>query len=52
MLLSTHHQHIRVNFVHLCQEEAEQSSLRLGYFHFSVLKREKEVCHNKVSGLN
>lgn len=40
--LSTHHQHIGVNFVHLSQEEAEQSSLRLGYLHFSILNKTGE----------
>ena len=34
---STHHQHIRVNLVHLGQEEAEQSSLCGSYLHPSIL---------------
>lgn len=37
---STHHQHIRVNFVHLGQEESKQSPLCTSYLHFPILEEE------------
>lgn len=46
---STHHQHVGVDFVHLGQEEAEQSALCRSNLHFTVLTEEGQIQRDSTS---